>query len=117
MDVSSRSQMDLLVAQEEEKQMAESSKKSLANLTYIFAGLGLCEIIANFVVVYLTQGSPVVFTATLLSLTLVIPLLVIGGLFWTLQKRAEKKIQSELEMIREKKTIESNNQIKKLKSN
>ena len=64
-----------------------------------------------------SKDSPIQLTASLLSLTLVIPLLVIGGLFWTLQKRAEKKIQTELEMIREKKTTESNNQIIKLKSN
>ena len=101
-DASSRSQIDLLVAQEEEKRMAESSKKSLENLTYIFAGLGLCEIVANFVVVYLTQGSPVAFTASLLSLTLIIPLLLIWIIFQTLQKRAEKKMKVELASIRNK---------------
>jgi hypothetical protein len=85
-DASSRSQIDLLVAQEEEKKMAESSKRSLANLTYIFAGLGLCEIIANFVVVYLTQDAPVMFTAMMLSLTLVIPLIIIWILFSTKKK-------------------------------
>ncbi len=105
-DASSRSQIDLLVAQEEEKRMAESSKKSLENLTYIFAGLGLCEIIANFVVVYLTQDAPLVVTASMLSLTLIIPLLIIWVLFQTLQRRAEIKIQAELDSIRTKKNIE-----------
>jgi hypothetical protein len=99
-DASSRSQIDLLVAQEEEKRMAESSKRSLENLTYIFAGLGLCEIIANFVVVYLTQGSPIYLTAVLLSLTLIIPLLIIWVLFQTLQSRAEEKMKAELKSIK-----------------
>jgi hypothetical protein len=99
-DASSRSQIDLLVAQEEEKRMAESSKKSLENLVYIFAGFGLCEIIANFVVVYLTQNSSPIWTATLLTFTLVIPLVIIWVLFITLQKRAERKMKSELQTIR-----------------
>jgi hypothetical protein len=108
-DASGRSQIDLLYAQEEEKKMAESSKKSLENLTYIFAGLGLCEIIANFVVVYLTRGSPIMFTATLLSFTLIIPLVIIWVVFWTLQKRAELKIKSELRAIRNEKVPRSAN--------
>jgi hypothetical protein len=99
-DSSSRSQIDLLVAQEEEKRMAESSKRSLENLTYIFAGLGLCEIIANFVVIYLAPDSPLAWTATLLTFTLVIPLVLIWVIFLTLQKRAEKKMETELEAIR-----------------
>ena len=105
-DASGRSQIDLLVAQEEEKKMAESSKKSLANLTYIFAGLGLCEIIANFVVVYLTQDAPIMFTAALLSFTLIVPLVIIWILFWNLQRRAESKMESDLKAIRAKKTSE-----------
>jgi hypothetical protein len=105
-DASSRSQIDLLVAQEEEKRMAESSKRSLENLTYIFAGLGLCEIIANFVVVYLTQGSPYYLTVMMLSFTLVIPLLIIWVLFRTLQKRAEKEINVELISIKNKMEID-----------
>lgn len=114
-DASGRSQIDLLYAQEEEKKMAESSKKALANLTYIFAGLGLCEIIANFVVVYLTRGSPIMFTATLLSFTLIIPLVIIWVLFWTLQKRAESKIESELRAIRAEKVPGSANPGRKRK--
>jgi hypothetical protein len=101
-DASSRSQIDLLVAQEEEKRMAESSKKSLENLTYIFAGLGLCEIVANFVVVYLSMDTPEYFTAFMLSITLLIPLVVIWVIFQTLQKRAEKKMKIELESIKNK---------------
>ena len=101
-DASSRSQIDLLVAQEEEKRMAESSKRSLENLTYIFAGLGLCEIVANFVVVYLTQGSPYYLTIMMLSLTLIIPLLLIWVLFRTLQKRAEREMETELISIKNK---------------
>jgi hypothetical protein len=114
-DASSRSQIDLLVAQEEEKRMAESSKKSLENLTYIFAGLGLCEIIANFVVVYLTQGSPVEVTAIMLSLTLVIPLLLIWVIFRSLQKRAEHDMRSELQTMRNKMKYQEKN-IKSKKS-
>jgi hypothetical protein len=116
-DASSRSQIDLLVAQEEEKKMAESSKRSLANLTYIFAGLGLCEIIANFVVVYLTQDAPVMFTAMMLSLTLVIPLVIIWILFSTLQKRAELKMESEIDVVKEKNNPEITNNGKKSKIN
>jgi hypothetical protein len=116
-DASSRSQIDLLVAQEEEKKMAESSKRSLANLTYIFAGLGLCEIIANFVVVYLTQDAPVMFTAMMLSLTLVIPLIIIWILFSTLQRRAELKMESEIDVVKEKNNPEITNNGKKSKIN
>ncbi len=107
-DASGRSQIELLIAQEEEKKMAESSKRSLANLTYIFAGLGLCEIIANFVVVYLTQETPEYFTAFMFSITLLIPLVVIWVIFWSLQKRSEKKIESDLKIIRTRNTLKNN---------
>jgi hypothetical protein len=99
-DASGRSQIEMLYAQEEEKKMAESSKRSLENLTYIFAGLGLCEIIANFAVVYLTKDSTLIITGTLLSFTLVIPLVIIWILFMNLQKRAEARMKAELEAVR-----------------
>jgi hypothetical protein len=108
-DASGRSQIDLLYAQEEEKKMAEHSKRSLENLTYIFAGLGLCEVLANFVVVYLTQGSPVEHTASLLTLTLVIPLIVIWILFRSMQKRAEERIEKEIESDRVKSSSSTGN--------
>jgi len=96
-DASGRSQIDLLNAQEEEKKMAEHSKRSLENLTYIFAGLGLCEVLANFVVIYLTQDSPAYETVAYMSLTLGIPLVIIWLLFARLQKRAQRKIEEEME--------------------
>ena len=99
-DASGRSQIDLLHAQEEEKKMAEHSKRSLENLTYIFAGLGLCEVLANFVVIYLTQDSPAYETIAFMSLTLAIPLIVIWLVFSRLQKRAEKKIEEETKALK-----------------
>ncbi|UCH89924.1 MAG: hypothetical protein JSV49_04575 [Thermoplasmata archaeon] len=114
-DASGRSQIDLLYAQEEEKRMAESSKRSLENLTYIFAGLGLCEVLANFVVVYLTEGSPVSVTAMFLSLTLIIPLVVIWVLFAKLQKRAQVKIESDLKEFSSK--MKSKKKVASKKSN
>jgi hypothetical protein len=102
-DASSRSQIDLLYAQEEEKQMAESSKRSLQNLTYIFAGLGLCEVLANFVVIYLSGTDPISLTFLVGSLTLVIPLIVIWIIFYMMQKRGEAKMQLELDSIKSKK--------------
>jgi hypothetical protein len=99
-DASGRSQIDLLHAQEEEKKMAESSKRSLENLTYIFAGLGLCEVLANFVVIYLTQNDPVEVTVFYMALTLSLPLIIIWLVFWRLQIRSQKKIQEELDAIK-----------------
>jgi len=99
-DASGRSQIDLLHAQEEEKKMAESSKRSLENLTYIFAGLGLCEVMANFVVIYLTQNDPVEVTAFYMALTLAIPLTVIWLVFWRLQVRSQRRIKAELDALK-----------------
>lgn len=99
-DSSSKSQFEMLMAQEEEKKMAESSKRSLSNLTYIFAGLGLCEIVANFVVVYLTQETPEFLTALLLSITLAVPLIIIWVIFSTMEKRADARMEAELKAVK-----------------
>jgi hypothetical protein len=57
------------------------------------------------------------FTAMMLSLTLVIPLIIIWILFSTLQRRAELKMESEIDVVKEKNNPEITNNGKKSKIN
>ncbi|UCE74137.1 MAG: hypothetical protein JSV56_00150 [Methanomassiliicoccales archaeon] len=87
---SSKSQESILKAAQEEKMASERSERSLKFLTYLFAGLGISEILANFIIFYI-QGGNITTTFLYFSITLSIPLIIIALIIITIKRRSERE--------------------------
>ena len=87
---STKSQESILLAAQDEKVASQKSERSLQFLTYLFAGLGISEILANFIIYYISGGN--VTTAVLFfSITLAIPLIILAVIIMSIKKRAEQE--------------------------
>jgi hypothetical protein len=85
---SSKSQESILKAAQEEKIASEKSERSLQFLTYLFAGLGISEILANFIIYYI-QGGNITTTFLFFSGTLAVPLIILAIIIISIKRRSE----------------------------
>jgi hypothetical protein len=98
---STKSQEEILIAAQEEKVASQKSERSLQFLTYLFAGLGISEILANFIIYYM-EGGNVSTTFIFFSITLSIPLIILAVIIISIKKRSEAQDSQEPANLRRK---------------
>jgi hypothetical protein len=87
---STKSQESMLVAAQEEKVASQKSEKSLQFLTYLFAGLGISEILANFIIFYI-EGGELSTAFWFFTMTLSIPLFILAIIIISLKRKSESE--------------------------